>query len=150
MDYAASFKVSEAGMRIEKMRLDATALNIANMNTSRSQVGGLYKPLRVIAKSTSATPSADFDTALSQAAGIAGLQGAPEARIVAMDVAPRQIHDPGNPDADQQGNVAYPGVNHLNEMVTMVAAVRAYEANVVAMNATKLMASKALDIGGNS
>ena len=59
------------------------------------------------------------------------------------------MHEPGHPDADAKGFVAYPGVNTLNEMVTMIAATRAYEANVAALNAARVMALKALDIGGN-
>lgn len=154
MDQGSIFQVSAAGMRVERMRLDVTAMNIANMNTSRTRSGGVYKPLKVVAHATGALAGGEFGAALSAAAGeltsVEGLNGGPEAHVVTLDVAPRKIHDPGHPDADAQGDVSYPGVDHLGEMVNMVAALRAYEANVIAMNATKLMVSKTLEIGGGS
>lgn len=156
MEQGSVFQVSAAGMRLERMRLDATALNIANMNTSRTRAGGVYKPLKVVAHAIGLPQEGvEFGRALSAAAseagstlGLGGLAGAPEAQVVALDVAPRKVHDPGHPDADAQGLVSYPGIDHLGEMVNMVAALRAYEANVIAMNATKLMVSKTLEIGG--
>lgn len=149
MDYSSSFQISAAGMRVEKLRLDVTALNIANINASRSETGGLFKPLRVVAH-TAAQP-ASFEAALADAsAGAAWQVGVPEAGVLPRDVAPRKVHDPGHPDADAQGNVYYPGVDHLGEMVSMVSALRAYEANVVALNAAKTMATRALEIGGGA
>jgi flagellar basal-body rod protein FlgC len=154
MEQGSIFQVSAAGMRIERMRLDATALNIANMNTSRTQAGGIYKPIKVVAHATGIFHSGDFGEALSEAAteaqGLPGLAGAPQAQVVTMEVSPRKVHEPGHPDADAQGNVSYPGVDHLGEMVNMMTALRAYEANVIAMNATKLMISKTLEIGGGT
>jgi len=60
---------------------------------------------------------------------------------------PRMVFDPGHPDANAEGYVAMPNVNVVNEMVDLISASRAYEANVTAMNAAKSMALKALDIG---
>jgi flagellar basal-body rod protein FlgC len=151
MDYSSIFQVSAAGMRVEKLRLDVTAMNIANINVSRSEAGGLFKPLKVVAHSASAMGTGGFDAALLQAADWAGLQGGlPQASVVTQDVAPRRVHDPGHPDADAQGHVLYPGVDHLGEMINMVSALRAYEANVVAMNAARTMATRALEIGGGA
>ena len=62
---------------------------------------------------------------------------------------PRLVYEPSHPDADQKGFVAYPAINPVNEMVTMITATRAYEANVAALNAARVMAMKALEIGGN-
>jgi flagellar basal-body rod protein FlgC len=61
---------------------------------------------------------------------------------------PRLVYDPGHPDADAQGYVAYPNVNPILEMVDLTTATRAYEANVQVMNATKRLADAALQIGG--
>jgi flagellar basal-body rod protein FlgC len=58
------------------------------------------------------------------------------------------VYEPGNPDADDKGFVSLPGINQVTEMVNMAGALRAYEANVVAMNAAKTMALKALELGG--
>lgn len=160
MDYSSSFQISAAGMRVEKLRLDVTALNIANINASRSETGGLYKPLRVVAHTASFSTAsgatvgaarASFQSALLDAAQDASWRlGVPEAGVLPREVAPRKVHDPGHPDADPQGNVFYPGVDHLGEMVNMVSALRGYEANVVALNAAKAMASRALEIGGGA
>ena len=60
------------------------------------------------------------------------------------------IYEPGHPQADDKGFVAYPAVDQVSEMVNVMTAVRAYEANVVAMNAAKAMSVKALEIGGQS
>ncbi len=142
MDYRSAFAISAAGMSVEKLRLDVTALNLANMNSTKGVDGQLFKPLRVVAKLGAASFASQFDASSSLASLL------PAGRIEEMNVAPRIMHDPGNPDADEKGNVQLPGVNHLGEMVNMMSAIRAYEANVVALNTAKTMAQRALDIGG--
>jgi flagellar basal-body rod protein FlgC len=69
------------------------------------------------------------------------------ARVVADEKPPRVVFDPGHPDADARGYVAYPNVNPITEMVDLMAATRAYEANVAAINATKRVLEAALTIG---
>jgi len=142
MDYSTAFQISAAGMTLEKARVDVTALNIANMNTSRAPGGTLYQPLRVVAKPGQPASFAAAYEALGVQAGPQDVHTEP------VLAAPRLLHEPGHPQADERGFVAYPGVNHSAEMVNLVSALRAYEANVVAMNAAKTMALKALDIGG--
>jgi flagellar basal-body rod protein FlgC len=147
MDYSSGFQISAAGMALERARVDATALNLANMHVARAADGNLYQPLRAVAVS-GALPS--FAQRFADAKGQALLLAPQEVRLEPSDAAPRLVHEPGHPQADARGFVAYPGVNHAAEMVNLVSALRAYEANVVAMNATKVMALKALEIGGNS
>lgn len=142
MDYSTAFQISAAGMTLEKARVDVTALNIANMHTGRAADGTLYQPLRVVAKPGQAASFAATYEALGVQAGPQDVHAEP------VMAAPRLVHEPGHPQADERGYVAYPGVNHSEEMVNLVGALRAYEANVVAMNAAKTMALKALDIGG--
>jgi flagellar basal-body rod protein FlgC len=144
MDYSNSFQISAAGMRLEKMRVDVTALNIANMNTSRTSGGQAFQPMKVVAR---ANPGLDFSALMANGGALAS-QAAPLGEIVPTLAAPRVLHDPGHPDADAQGKVSYPGVDHLGEMVNLLSAMRAYEANLVALNASRVMASKALEIGG--
>ena len=69
------------------------------------------------------------------------------ARIVEDETPPRVVFDPGHPDADARGYVAYPNVNPITEMVDLMSATRAYEANVAAVNATKRVLEAALSIG---
>jgi flagellar basal-body rod protein FlgC len=60
------------------------------------------------------------------------------------------VHEPGHPDADARGFVSYPAVDTLREMLTLITATRAYEANLSALNAARSMAQRALEIGGNT
>lgn len=145
MDYRAAFQISASGMTVEKTRLDVTSMNIANMHSTRGADGKLFRPLRVIAQ-PAATPFASTLEAFAPAMP----RGVQVSAIEEVDVAPRTVYEPGHPDADDKGLVAYPGVDHVREMVNVMSAVRAYEANVVAMNAAKSMSAKALEIGGNS
>ncbi|MBB5020309.1 flagellar basal-body rod protein FlgC [Chitinivorax tropicus] len=145
MDYRSAFAISAAGMNLEKTRLDVTALNLANMHTTVGPDGKLFQPSRVVASLRAVNFGQQFDNLLTSTNLML-----PMAKIETMEVAPRVIHDPGHPDADKNGNVSLPGVNHLNEMINMMSALRAYEANVVAMNAAKVMAQRALDIGATS
>ena len=74
----------------------------------------------------------------------------PGFRVETADLSPRLVHEPGHPLADSRGLVSYPGVDPATEMVTLMSASRAYEANVAAMNTARNLALKALDIGGTS
>jgi len=144
MDYHAAFQISASGMAVEKMRLDVTAANIANMNSAAPSASQVYRPLRVIAREAPLNFAQQFGQLVAlQGGGVEITSVEPQA------VAPRMVHEPGHPYADAQGFVAYPGVNHTAEMMNMNTALRAYEANVAAMNAAKTMAARALDIGGN-
>lgn len=147
MDYRSAFEISAAGMSLERARVDVTAMNLANMHTARTANGALYQPLRVVAKSL-ALPS--FGTRYEALQGSAQLTVPQDLQLEPMAAPPRLVHEPGHPQADERGFVAYPGVNHVGEMVNLVSALRAYEANVVAMNAAKTMALKALELGGNT
>jgi flagellar basal-body rod protein FlgC len=74
-------------------------------------------------------------------------RGVRAARVV-EDPAPfRQVYEPGHPDANADGYVSYPNVDVVTEMINMISATRSYEANVTAINTTKGLASKALEIG---
>lgn len=142
MDYSAGFQISATGMAVEKLRLNITAANIANMHSAATNVGSVYKPMRVLQQEVPLTFSHEFGR-LYAANG-----GARVASVEAQTVAPRMVYEPGHPYADPKGFVAYPGVNHTAEMLNLNTALRAYEANVAAMNAAKAMATRALEIGG--
>lgn len=146
MDYMSAFAISGSGMSVEKARLDVTALNIANVHSTRGRDGSGYEPLQVI----SAARRAQVFQAAFGAASSALPGGAEVLEVRAARVPPRLVHEPNHPDADERGFVAYPGINPVHEMVTLISALRAYEANVAALNAAKAMALKALELGGNS
>jgi flagellar basal-body rod protein FlgC len=139
MDHSSTFAISAAGMALERTRVEVAALNLANAHT----VGQVpYSPLRVVAQASA------FETLM----GADGLPGAvpPAFHVEPADVAPRMVHEPGHPMADAKGFVKYPGVDPAADMISLMSAARAYEANVAALNTARTMALKALDIGGNT
>jgi flagellar basal-body rod protein FlgC len=142
MDYLQSFAISAAGMAAERTRVEVAALNLANANTVL-EAGQGYRPMRVLVHaSASAATAAAFDALVG-----GGLQG-PEVRVEATGREPRRVLEPGHPAADAAGFVAYPAVDATAEMVSMMTAMRAYEANVAAIDAARTVALKTLEIGG--
>lgn len=146
MDYMSAFEISASGMTVERARLDATAVNLANANSTRGIDGTLFRPLRVV---SGPKAGQGFSVTFDAFSAAQGPRGVAVTEVRRLDVAPRLVFEPAHPDADEKGFVAYPGINPVSEMVNLIATMRTYEANVVAMNAAKTMALKALDIGGN-
>ena len=138
MDYARSFAVSAAGMVAERTRVEAAALNLANANTVQGAGGAVYQPMRVVIH------PGEFTALVA-----AGLQSVsvPAAHLEPTGARPRMVQEPGHPLADERGLVAYAGVDSATEMVTLMSATRAYEANVAALNTARALALKTLDIG---
>ena len=147
MDYAAAFAISASGMQVAKLRVDVTAVNLANAYSTRSADGTLFAPLQVVA----AARRADlFRGMLGRADPTLPLGGAQVVEVRRTNVPPRLVFEPQHPDADAKGFVAYPGINPVAEQVNLVTATRIYEANVAALNAAKSMVLKALDLGKTS
>lgn len=147
MTSTTAFAISAAGMDVERLRVEVAALNLANAHTVSTSDTLAYRPLQVVARAwhgNSAAPTGLFTSLVDQ-----GL-GAPAATVEASLVPPRRVMEPGHPMADAKGFVSYPGVDPATEMMTLMGATRAYEANVAAMNAARTMALKALEIGGNT
>ena len=141
MDYRAVFEIAAAGMSFEKRRVDIAALNLANMHSSVPAGQLPYAVQRVVAQPL----QANFNRAL----GLAQPAVLPrEVNLVAADLAPRLVHDPGHPHANAQGFVAYAPVDQATEMVSVSTALRAYEANVAVASTARAMAAKALELGG--
>jgi len=136
MDYMSLFEISASGMDFQRTRMEAIASNLANVNTTRGVNGQLYQPLEAIAR----TGNTDFDSILT---------GVGDISIVERESAPRMLFNPAHPDADAQGYVLMPNVNPVDEMTNMMTATRAYEANIRVMNASRIMAMRALEIGDN-
>lgn len=146
MDYSSIFAISAAGMSLERTRVEVAALNLANANTTAAAGQAAYSPLRVVALPAQ---QASF-AAVMLAGGPSGSALKPDFRVEPAPVTPRFVHEPGHPMADARGFVGYPGVDAATEMVSLMAASRAYEANVAALNTARSMALKALDIGSGS
>ena len=140
MDATAAYAISASGLRAQRLRMDVIAANLANAQSTRTPAGGPYRRHEVVFEATPQTGT--FEDALS-----ASSPGVRVARIVEDDQPPQLVFDPGHPDADARGYVAMPNVNVITEMVDMMSATRAYEANVAALNATKRLLEAALEIG---
>jgi flagellar basal-body rod protein FlgC len=140
-----AMEISRTALDVEWRRLEITAQNLANINSARNGVGPLYREQSLISG-----PRALFNSYLKgSAAGIDpwSLAGVDIYGVQESDATPRLVHEPDNPSADAHGMVAYPNVDHAAQMLQMVRTSRAYEANIVAMNAARQMYAKALDLG---
>lgn len=144
MSILSTLSISASGMTAERLRMDVIADNLANVNTTRTPEGGAYKRHRVIF----APRQGEFGGILARAQNSgAGLLGGVRVLGVEADAAPpRRVYDPGHPDARPDGYVEMPNISTVTEMVDMMTATRAYEANVAAVQSAKQMAMKALDI----
>ncbi len=147
MDLFKSMDISASGLNAQRGVLQAIATNLANANTTRTDEGGPYVRRQAI---LSPTPVSSSSSLFPQI--LVGKMNQ-EALGVKMEVEvdesrdPEIVYDPAHPDADDDGYVALPNVNIVEEMVNMMSAVRSYEANVTAFNAAKNMAMKSLEIG---
>lgn len=148
MDFSRAFAISAAGMTLERTRVEVAAMNLANANTVQGVDGASYQPMRVVA--AAASPLQDFGRALDREAGVGVPFAVPQISVQPNGAAPRHVYEPGNPYADAKGYVNYAGVDNAAEMVTMMSAMRSYEANIAAMNMSKTLAVKALQIGSSS
>lgn len=139
-----SINISSSGLTAERLRLDIISKNIANANTTRTANGMPYRRQTVVFKEANAK---SFKDILSENMSDKVKGGVEVAEIVEDKSAFKKVYNPGHPDADKQGYVSLPNVNTVSEMVNMISATRAYEANVTAINAAKSMLNKALEIG---
>lgn len=143
MSVFGSMDISATGMTAQRTRTDIIAQNIANANTTRDADGNIYKRKMVVFQEKS-YPS--FSDTLTRATGTVG-KGVKVQQIIEDSQDGSKVYDPSHPDADDDGYVTYPNVNTVTEMTDLIDASRAYEANVTALNASKSMALKALEIG---
>lgn len=138
--------ISASGLTAQRLRMDTISENIANVNTTRTAAGGPYR--RKVAVFESREADDRFAGALNQA--LENQKTGQGVRVVSIaeDNTPfKMMYDPNHPDANAQGYVMMPNVNIVTEMVDMISATRAYEANTTAVKSSKDIALKALEIG---
>jgi flagellar basal-body rod protein FlgC len=143
-----ALEISASGLTAERLRMDVTAENLANAQTTRGADGGPYRRKVAILQQAGAGPnfSAQLRTAMGAAGGGSTPGGVQVSAVVEDETPSKMVYDPGHPDADAQGYVAMPNVDTVTEMVDLISASRSYEANVTAMQASKQMYSKTLDL----
>jgi flagellar basal-body rod protein FlgC len=135
-------KISASALKAERTRMEITSSNLANIHTTRTDEGGPYRKKEVVFTAADISERKGFGGMLSDK--VTGVK-VDEIKESTRDF--EKVHDPGHPDADKEGYVSYPNVNLMEEMTDMIAATRAYEANINAINTTKQMFLKALEIG---
>ncbi len=133
-----AFRTSASGLTAERLRMDTIANNLANANTTRTESGGAYRRQMVVF-----APIQESGGIRRKTMG----QGVKVVGIVEDSSPSRIIYDPQHPDANIDGYVELPNVHVVKEMVDLITATRAYEANITAINSAKSMAQKALEIG---
>jgi len=146
MSFFGGLEISASGLTAERLRMDVTAENLANAQTTRGADGQPYRRKEVILQETPGSFGATLSAAMG--GGDDGSAGGVQVAGVVQDTATplKRVYDPGHPDADAQGYVSMPNVDTVTEMVDLIGASRAYEANVTAMQAAKQMFSKTLEL----
>ncbi len=144
MDFLSSLNISGSGLTAQKLRMDVISQNIANAEVTRTETGSPYRRKMVVLSSINGSGS--FRDALDQATKVK-TSGVQVQSVIEDQSALVPVYNPSHPDADEEGYVMLPNVNTAQEMIDMLGASRAYEANVTAFNATKAMVLKALEIG---
>jgi flagellar basal-body rod protein FlgC len=139
--------VSGSGLSAERLRMDVTAENLANAQTTKGANGQPYKRKEVVLQEIG---GGGFGAALAGAMGTgaqsSSVGGVQVAGIVEDQTPAKQVYDPGHPDANAQGYVSMPNVDPVTEMVDLITASRSYEADVTAMQTAKSMFSKTLEL----
>lgn len=145
MSFFNSLNISSSGLTAERLRMDIISRNIANANTTRTASGSPYRrqiPVFQEMKSTSFTEV--FDKVTGQNTSRDGV----EVAAITEDQTPfKREYNPTHPDADADGYVLLPNVDVVSEMINLISANRAYDANVTVSNGIKSMAMKAMEIG---
>ena len=144
MSFFKSMKISSAGLSAQRLRMNVLSSNLANAQSTRTEEGGPYKRKDVVfsAVGVDGTFSDFLDSTMETQ-----LKKPQVVDIHEDTKSPRTVFDPSHPDANEEGIVELPNIQVMNEMVNMITATRAYEANATALNESKQMAMKALEIG---
>lgn len=144
MSLLAALSVPASGMAAQRARTEVLVENLANSETTRTPEGGPYRRKDVVF--TSAPQVSLFADVYAQALQPGGHDGVEVTEVRVDDRDPDKRYQPGHPDADGQGYVAYPRINPAEDMVDLLSASRAYQANVSAAVAIKDMVYRSLDL----
>ena len=147
MSLFGSLRVSASSLFAQRLRMDVIANNVANVNSTRGADGQPYRRETVVFREQG--QAAAFGDLLSRATGNTMPGGVEVTEIHRDTSAPRKVHDPTHPDADEEGYILMPNIDVVTEMTDLVSATRAYQASTTVINATKALAQSALGIGRN-
>ena len=138
------FDIAASGMEAQRIRLNTISSNLSNVNTTRGTNGEPYRRRDVV---FSSAPNFD-ETLNASSAGQGSTIGVKISGVIEDSKPFKVIYEPGHPDAGSNGYLKLPNVNVVEEMVNMISAMRAYEANVTAFKTSKDMISRSLELGG--
>jgi flagellar basal-body rod protein FlgC len=147
MSLFGGLEISASALTAQRLRMDVTSENLANAQTTKGADGQPYRRKEVVLQEI--PQGAGFGAQLNAAmgSGSSAAAGGVEVAKIATDATPgKLVYDPGNPDANAKGYVQMPNVDTVTEMVDLIDSSRGYEANVTAMNASKQMFTKTLDL----
>ncbi len=148
MKLTNGFDISSSALTAQRLRMDVISSNIANADTTRvKMVDGKWVPYRRKMVVMEPIKESSFAQMLNHSMNAGPGEGVKITRILEDRSPLKPVYNPTHPDADENGYVMMPNVDILKEMVDMISATRSYEANVTALNATKAMMTKALEIG---
>ena len=146
MSMFGGMEISASALTAERLRMDVVAENLANAQTTRGADGQPYRRKEVVLQERAASFGASLSSAMNTSRP-APSGGGVEVAAIAEDQTPlKRVYDPGHPDADAEGYVSMPNVDTVTEMVDLISAQRAYEANVTAMQAAKQMFARTLEL----
>ncbi|SEH14693.1 flagellar basal body rod protein FlgC [Thermoleophilum album] len=135
--------VAGSALTAERVRMDVAADNLANAESTRASGGGPYRRKLVLLRSAG---EGTFAAVLGRSLASLRPAGVEVAGIVADPSPGRLVYDPGHPDADARGYVRMPNVNPVAELVDLITASRAYDANVTSMQTAKQMFTRTLEL----
>ncbi|MEZ0537761.1 flagellar basal body rod protein FlgC [Caldicellulosiruptoraceae bacterium PP1] len=140
-----SINISSSALNAQRVRMDVIAQNLANANTTRTEDGTPYRRKVVVFEERKTS----FQEVLNNQINNNQISsGGVRVKAIIEDQSPfKRVYDPNHPDADKDGYVNMPNVDTVTEMVNMIEASRNYEANITALNITKSMISRSLEIG---
>jgi len=136
-----SMQISASGLTLERLKMDTISTNIANVNTTRTEEGGPYLKKEVVFEENLVDEKNKLTGKLER-----GSMGVKVVGIEDNQDNIKLVYNPDHPDADENGYVTMPNVNMVDEMIALINAQRSYDANVTALNASKSMLKKALEI----
>ncbi len=145
MTIFGSLRIAGSSLFAQRLRMDVIANNVANVNSTRGEDGLPYRRQSVVFREQAV--GASFDNILGKATGKTEAGGVEVTDIHRDTSAPRKVHEPTHPDADDEGYIYLPNVDVTTEMTDLVSATRAYQASSTVINATKAIAQSALNIG---
>ncbi len=142
MNIFTSMHIGASALQANSIRLNTISSNLANVETTSTPEGGPYRRKNVVFTTTPMSFQNHLDAKLRSS-----IKGVRVSKIVEDEKPPQLVYKPEHPDADENGYVAMPNINVLEEMVDMMNTTRSYEANTTVIKSAKRMALKALEIG---